>query len=140
MRAIPLKNKHNQTITNEFSNISKTSKRKPIKRESDRGSEFYNSILQNVLKSKNIHHYSGFTDKGPSIGERVIRTVRILFKKPIFLVGNVDWLSELPSVNKKYNNTIHSSLKMTPIQASKEPNEKIVFSNLQDKRKILNPN
>ena len=28
---------------------------------------------------------------------------------------------------------------MTPIQASKKANEKIVYSNLQDKRKILNP-
>ena len=34
--AIPLKNKYSQTITNEFSNILTTSKRKPLKIESDR--------------------------------------------------------------------------------------------------------
>ena len=34
--AIPLKNKYSQTITNEFSNILTTSKRKPPKLESDR--------------------------------------------------------------------------------------------------------
>ena len=62
--AIPLKNKNSQTITNEFSNILTTSKRKPLKLESDRGSEFYNSIFQNFLKSKSIHHYSRSTDKG----------------------------------------------------------------------------
>ena len=56
--AIPLKNKYSQTITNEFSNILTTSKRKPLKVESDRGTEFYNSIFQNFLKSKNIQHYS----------------------------------------------------------------------------------
>ena len=44
---IPLKNKYSQTITNEFSNILTKSKRKPLKIESDRGSEFYNSIFQN---------------------------------------------------------------------------------------------
>ena len=38
--AIPLKNKYSQTITNEFSNILTTSKRKPLKMESDRGKEF----------------------------------------------------------------------------------------------------
>ena len=38
--AIPLKNKYSQTITNEFSNILTTSKRKPLKLESDRGTEF----------------------------------------------------------------------------------------------------
>ena len=74
--AVPLKNKYSQTITNEFSNILSTSKRKPLKIESDRGTEFYNKIFQNFLKIKNIHHYSRFTDKGPSIAERVIRTVR----------------------------------------------------------------
>ena len=131
--AIPLKNKYSQTITNEFSNII-TSKRKPLKLESDRGTEFYNSILQNLLRSKNIRHYSRYTDKGPSIAERVIRTLRNLLKKPVFEKGKADWLSELPSVVKKYNNTIHHSIKMTPVQASKKSNEKIVYNNLKDNR------
>ena len=91
------------------------------------------------MKSKNIHHYSRFTDKGPSIAERVIRTVRNLLKKPVSLAGNADWFSELPSVIKQYNNILHSSTKMTPNQASKKSNEKLVYSNLQDKRGKLNP-
>ena len=137
--AIPLKSKYSQFITNEFSNIITTSKRKPIKLESDRGSEFYNSIFQNFLKSKNIQHYSRHTDKGPSIAERVIRTIRNLLKKPVFEKGKADWLSELPSVFKKYNNTIHHSTKMKPIVASKKSNEKLVYNNLKDKRKKLDP-
>ena len=137
--AIPLKNKYSQTITNEFSNILSTSKRKPTKIESDRGSEFYNSIFQNFLKSKNIQNYSRYTDKGPSIAERVIRTIRNLLKKPVFEKGNANWLSELPSVIKQYNNTIHHSIKMTPNQASKKSNEKAVFDNLKDNREVLKP-
>ena len=90
--AIPLENKYRQTITDEFSNILSTSKRKPLKIASDRGSEFYNSIFQNLLRSKNIQHYSRYTDKGPSIAERVIRTIRSLLKKPVFEKGNADWL------------------------------------------------
>ena len=78
--AIPLKNRYSQTITQEFSNISTTSKRKPLKLEIDRGAEFYNIIFQNFLKIKNIHHFSRFTDKGPSKAERVIRTIRNLMK------------------------------------------------------------
>ena len=136
--SIPLKNKNSLTITNEVSNILTKSKRKPLKIESDRGSEFYNSIFQNFLKSKSIQHYSRFTDKGPSIVERGIRTIRNLLKKPVFLAGNADWLKELSSIIEKYNNTIHSSIKRTPNQASKKSKEKLVYSNLQDKRKILN--
>ena len=79
--AIPLKNKNGETVTKEFSNILSSSKRSPLKIESDRGKEWYNSIFQNFLKSNNIQHYSRFTDKRPSIAERVIRTLRNLLKK-----------------------------------------------------------
>ena len=127
--AIPLKNKYCQTITQEFSKILTTLNRKPLKSESDRGTEFYKSLFQNFLKSKNIH-YSRFTDKGPSIAELVIRTIRKFLKKPVFEKGNADWLSELSSVTKQHNNTIHSSTKMTRNQASKKPNEKLFYSNL----------
>ena len=92
--------KNAQTITNEFSIILTTSERSSIKIESDRGAEFYNSFLQKFSKSRNIHHYSRFTNKGPSKAERVIRTKPILLKT-VFLKGNADWLSEISSVIKK---------------------------------------
>ena len=57
-----------------------------------------------------------------------------LLKKLVFLAGNADWLSELPSVIKQYNNTIHDSIKITPNQASKKSNERKVYSNLQDRK------
>ena len=88
--AILLKNKYSKTITDEISNILTTSKRNPLKIESDRGTEFYNSIFQNILKLKFIHHDSRFTDKGSSIAERVIRTVLNLLKKPVFEKGRTD--------------------------------------------------
>ena len=119
---------------NDFSNIITSSKRSPLKLESVGGKEWFNSIFQIFLKSKNIQHYSRFTDKGPSILERVIPTVRNFLKKPVFEKGRANWISELPSVIKQYNNTIHSSVKMTLIQASKKSNEKEDYSNLQDRR------
>ena len=138
--AIPLKNKYSQTTTQDFSKILTTSKRKLLKIESDRGTELYNSIFQNFSKTENIQQYSRFTDKGPSIVERVIRNIRNLLKKPIFLAGNADWLSELSAVVNKYNITVHHSIKVTPNQASKKANEKEVYSNLRDDRVKQKPN
>ena len=132
--AIPFKRKNSQAITNEFSNNITSSKRSPLKSESDRGKEWFNSIVQSFLKSKNIQHYSRFTDNGPSIAERVLRTVRNLLKKTVLEKGNADWISELPSVIKENNISIHSSEEMTPNQASKKSHEKEVCSNLQDRR------
>jgi len=134
-----LKNKYGQTIRDEFSKIISTTKRKPNKIESDRGREFYNNIFHTFLKHHNIHHYSRYSDKGPSIAERVNKSIRNLLKKPIFEKGNASWISELTLVTKKYNNTIHHSTKMTPIEASKKVNEKTVLSNLRDKRQKHKP-
>ena len=137
--AVLLKNKYSKTITDEFSNILSSSKRSPLKLGSDRGKQRYNSVFQNYLKNKSIHHYSRFTDKGPAIAERVIRTIRNSLKKPVFEKGNADWLSEQPYVINKYNNTIHSSTEMTHLQASKQSNEKEVYSNLKDNREFRKP-
>ena len=48
---IPLKNKKSQTITNEIMNNLSTSKRRPLKLENDRGTEWYNSIFSNLPES-----------------------------------------------------------------------------------------
>ena len=97
---IPLKKKNSQTITQEVSNNLTTSKRSPLKLENDRGKEWYNIIFQSFPKNKKIHQCSRFTDKGPSIAERVIRKARTSLKKPVFEKGNADWLSELPFITK----------------------------------------
>ena len=48
---IPLE-KNSQTKTNEFSNLPTISKRKPLKTESDRGTDSSNSKFQNFVKVK----------------------------------------------------------------------------------------
>ena len=134
-----LQSKNAQTRTDELSNILTKSERKPINLESDRGCDIYTSIFQNVLKTKNIHHYSRFTDEGPSIMERVIKPICNFFKKPKSDNGNVNRLNDLPSVINQYNNTIHNSTKMKPIDASEKAKEKSVFSNLKDNRQKHKP-
>ena len=136
---IPLKNKYSQSITDAFSQIIKTSKRKPNLLETDDGKEYVNKIFNEFLNNNKIKRYSRYTDKGAVFAERFNRTIRNLLKKPVFLAGNADWLSELPSVIKQYNNTIHHSIKMTPIQASKKSNQKLVYNNLKDDREVQKP-
>ena len=69
----------------------------------------------------------------------MIRAIRSLLEKPLSEKGKAHWLSELPSVIKRYKNTIHQSIKVAPKQASKKSKEKEVYSNLQDKRKKQTP-
>ena len=136
---ILLKNKYAQSITDAFSRIIKSSKCTPNLLETDDGKEYVRKILNEILNNRNIKRHSRNTALGAVFAERFNRTIRTFLKKLIFPKGNADWLSELPSVFKHYNNFIHSSIKMTPNQASKKVNEKEVYSNPSDKRKKLNP-
>ena len=135
----PLKNKNAQTIKDSFENILISSKRKPNLVESDRGKEFYNNIFQDFLNKIDIKLYSRNTSLGAVFAERFNRTIRDLLKKIVFEKGDGNWIDILQTITKQYNNRIHSSTKLTPIQASLKKNEGYVYKNLLDKRKKVKP-
>ena len=130
----PLKNKNAQTIKDSFEKILISSKRKPNLIESDRGKEFYNNIFQDFLNKNNIKLYSRNSSYGAVFAERFN-----LLKKPVFEKGDGKWIDVLPTITKQYNNRIHSSTKLRPIQASLKKNEGYVYKNLLDKRKKVKP-
>ena len=135
----PLKIKNAQTIKDSFENILISSKRKPNLIESDRGKEFYNNIFQDFLNKNNIKLYSRKSSYGAVFAERFNRTIRDLLKKIVFEHGDANWIDILPTITKQYNNRLHSSNKLTPIQASLKENEGFVYRNLLDKRKKIQP-
>ena len=67
------------------------------------------------------------------------RTIGDLLKKIVFEQGDAKWIDVLPVITKQYNNRVHSSTKLPPIQASLKKNEGYVYKNLLDKRKKLKP-
>ena len=135
----PLKNKNAQTIKDSFENILISSKRKPNLIESDRGKEFYNNIFQDFLNKNDIKLYSRNSSYGAVFAERFNHTLRDLLKRPVFEKGDVNWIDVLQTITKQYNNKVHSSTKLTPIQASLKKNEGYVYKNLLDKRKRITP-
>ena len=136
---IPLKNKNAQTIKDSFENILISSKRKPNLIETDRGKEFYNNVFQDFLNKNNIKLYSRNSSYGAVFAERFNRTIRDLLKKIVFEQCDAKWIDVLPTITKQYNNRIHSSIKLTPKQASLKKNEGYVYKNLLDKRKKIKP-
>ena len=136
---VPLKNKNAQTIKDSFENILINSKRKPNLIESDRGKEFFNNIFQDFLNKNDIKLYSRNSSYGAVFAERFNRTIRDLLKKIVFENGNAKWIDVLPTITKQYNNRVHTSTKLTPIQASLKKNEGYVYKNLLDKRKKVKP-
>ena len=136
---IPLKNKNAQTIKDSFENILINSKRKPNLIETDRGKEFYNNIFQDFLNKNDIKLYSRNSSYGAVFAERFNRTIRDLLKKIVFERGDANWIDVLQTITKQYNNRLHSSTNLTPIQASLKKNEGYVYKKLLDKRKKVTP-
>ena len=130
---VPIKNKNAQTIKDSFENILISSKRKPNLIESDRGKDFYNNIFQDFLSKNKVKIYSRNISYGAVFAERFNRTIRDLLKKIVFEKGDANWIDVLPTITKQYNNRIHSSTKLTPIQASLKKNEGHIYNNLLDK-------
>ena len=116
-----------------------SSKRSPNLIESDCGKEFYNNIFQDFLNKNDIKLYSRNSSYGAVFAGRFNRTIRDLLKKPVFERGVANWIDVLPTITKQYNNRIHSSTKLTPIQASLKKNESYVYKNFLDKRKEIKP-
>ena len=120
---ITLKSKYAQSKTDAFSQTVKTSRHKPNLLETDDGKKYVNKNFNLFLNSNKVKRYSRKTSFGAVFAERFDRTIRNVLKKPVFEEGNANCISELPSIIKQYNNTIHSSTKMTAIQGSKKVND-----------------
>ena len=120
---IPLKDKKGITIKNALEKIF--NKRKPKFLWTDRGKEFYNKQVETLLNENNIKIYSTNNSEIKSaVIERFNRTFKNMMYKKFTENNNTIFYNILDGLVKNYNNKYHSSIKMTPVEASKKINEK----------------
>lgn len=132
---IPLKNKTGVTVSEAFKNLFK--QRKPMYIWSDKGSEFYNKQVKELLKDNNIKLYSTENEEKSSVVERWIGTMKQHMFKYFTANKTFKYYDILDRLVKNYNNTVHSSIKMTPVKASKLENELTVHKNLYPEKEEL---
>ena len=129
---ISLKNKKGESIVEGFKKILDYSNRKPNKIWVDHGSEFYNNKFKKFLKENDIEMYSTFNEGKSVVAERFIKTLKNDIYKHMTTNGENVYFNDLDDIVKKYNNTVHSSIKMKPkdvtddsfVEYSEETNEK----------------
>ena len=119
--AIPLKNKSGLSITNGFKIVLGES-RKPEKLWVDRGSEFYNKTFKSLLKEYETKLYSTYSDLKAVFIERFNGTLLHIINKPMFINGG-NWVNILNDAVITYNNNMHSTINMTPVDASNNPDK-----------------
>ena len=91
----------------------------------DKGKEFYNKHVKGLIEL-----YSTENEEKSSVVERWTRTMKEKMWK-YFLANSTNvYINVLPDLVREYNNTRHSSIKMTPTKATKKENELRVWRNL----------
>ena len=55
--------------------------------------------------------------------ERFNRTILHIINKPMFINGDGNWVNKLNDAVVTYNNNIHSTINMTPVDASNNPDK-----------------
>ena len=110
------------SITNGFETILSEG-RKPEKLWVDGGSEFYNETFKSLLKEYETKLYSTYNDLKAVFIERFTRTLLHIKNKPMFINGDGNWVNILNDAIITYNNNTHSTINMTPVDASNNPDK-----------------
>lgn len=122
--ARPLKSKTGPDVTAAMEDIFKEG-RVCKKLHVDQGTEFYNADFKAMLRKYNVEMYSTFSFLKAMIVERFNRTIKTMMWKKFSLNGNYKWLGILPDLVSKYNNTVHSKIKMKPIDVNEDNAESL---------------
>ena len=104
---VPLKDKKGETVMNAFKIILKEG-RKPHYLWTDKGKEYYNKHVKELLDKNKITLYSTENEEKSSVCERWNRTIKTRMWKQFTVQGNTQYLDMLPKLVKQYNNTKHS--------------------------------
>ena len=136
--AVPLKKKTGEEVLNAFKKIFK--ERKCEKLQTDKGTEFINKQTQEYFKKEGINFFTTENETKAQIVERWNRTIKDKMFKYFTANNTKKWIDVLPDLIYNYNNSFHSSIKITPTEASLKKNEKQVKENLYPtKEKLQKP-
>ena len=124
---IPLKDKTGKSVASALKTIFK--ERKPEMMWVDKGKEFYNKDVKELIEL-----YSTENEEKSSVVERWIRTMKEKMWKYFTTNSTNVYINVLPDLVREYNNTRHSSIKMSPVEASEKKNEFKVWKTLYPNR------
>lgn len=111
---IPLKTKHGKTLVTAFKKILESG-RKPVKLQSDKGTEFLNKEFQSLLKKNNIYFFTTQNEETKaSVVERVNRTLKTRMWKYFTWKNTYRYIDVLSELVNSYNNRFHRSIGRKP--------------------------
>ena len=137
--SFPLKTKSADEIIDAFDRIFKLSGRQPKKLWTDQGSEFTNNKFMSFLKKHNIELYHVYNEGKACVIERFNKTLGEMIQKYLTAKKTSKYVDILQSLLDKYNHKTHSTIKMSPYEASKLENHSKVLETFMSKLKLSKP-
>ena len=125
---VPLKTKTGLEVSKAFESLFFSNKPKML--WVDKGKEYYNKNVLDLLAKDKIKVYSTENEEKSSVCERWNRTIKDKMYKRFTMQNNTVYVDILPKILASYNNSRHRSIGMTPIQARKPENYGKVYFNL----------
>ena len=135
--SIPMKNKTGLTTLEAFKKIVKECGRIPKHIWVDKGLEFYNKDVNNWLRENNIIMYSTYSEHKSCVVERFNRTLKEIMWKRFTAENTRTWINMLDSLMYKYNNRVHSTIGMTPVEAIQKEIYMETLQNTLDKTRSI---
>ena len=114
---IPITDKKGTCIVSAFQKIVSEG-RKPNKTWIDQGNGFYNNSFKDFLKINNIEMHSTYNEGKSVVAERFIRTLKNKIFKHMTAISKNVYFDVLDDIVNKYNNTVHRTIKMKPIDVT----------------------
>ena len=93
----------------------------------DKGSGFISEGFKDFLDKNGIKLYHTENEEKSSIVERWKKAMKNRMFKMFGVNNNTVYWDKLDELVEDYNNTRHSSIKMSPLEANKKENEKKKF-------------
>ena len=92
------------------------------------------NFLKSFLKENDIEMYSTLNEGKSVVAERLIKNLKNKIYKHMTTIGKNVYFNDLDNIVDKYNNSIHSSIKMKPkdvtdikyVEYSEETNKKVL--------------
>lgn len=93
----------------------------------DRGSEFYNKNVKDLLASTPIPVAlrSSHDETKAAVVERVQRTIKARLWKYLYQNGTSKWVDALPAIVDSYNHAYHTTLRRTPASITRDDEEAV---------------
>lgn len=114
----PLKSKSAKEVLGAFQRIFAKTERKPLKLQTDDGTEFKNASMYQFFREHGITFFTVKSDKKAAVAERLVRTIKEKIWRYMTEKETSRYVDVLEDLVHSYNNTYHNSIKMAPSEVN----------------------